>query len=309
MMVKIAPNELYPITLSLEEEIVLINHSILLKKAILSMINQVNSGHPGGSLSSTEILTCLFEKILHHNPQHPDDPDRDRFILSKGHCAPALYAILAQQNYFSEDLLKTLRQFNSPLQGHPVKGSIPGIEISTGSLGQGFPAAIGMALAGKIDKKQHYIYALLGDGECDEGVIWEAAMTASHHNLDNLIAIVDRNAIQLDGFTEKIVSLEPFAAKWEAFGWNVIEVDGTSIRELLMALNTAQQLKGKPIIIIAYMIKGQGVSFMQHMKDFHGKPPNKEEYECAMRDLEVFRRVQIERANMIASKNENENGN
>jgi transketolase len=280
----------------LEEEIRLIKYSINLKKQVLAMITQANSGHPGGSLSSTEFLTCLYEKILVHNPKDPEDPNRDRFILSKGHSAPALYALLGLQGYFDLEKMGGLRQYKSKLQGHPKKGLVPGIEISTGSLGQGLSEGIGMALAARLDHHNTHIYVLLGDGECEEGAVWEAAMAASHFNIDNLIAIVDRNAIQLDGSTEKVMSVEPFAAKWEAFGWNVIEIDGTSIREILMALNTAKLLRGKPVMVVAYMIKGQGVSFMQHVKEFHGKPPSKTEYERAMKDLEDYQQKQINRA-------------
>jgi len=264
------------------------------------MITKANSGHPGGSLSSTEILTCLYEKILVHNPKNPEDPKRDRFILSKGHSAPALYSLLGAQGYFNLDSMGGLRQYKSKLQGHPKRGLVPGIEISTGSLGQGLSAGIGMALAARLDHHDNHIYVLLGDGECEEGAVWEAAMAASHFNVDNLIAIVDRNALQLDGTTEKVMSVEPFAAKWEAFGWNVIEIDGTSIREILMALNTAKVLRGKPVMIVSYMIKGQGVSFMQHTKDFHGKPPSKAEYERAMKDLEEYQQKQIARAQECA---------
>jgi transketolase len=274
----------------------LIEESIKLKKKILAMITKAKSGHPGGSLSSTEILISLYKKILNHNPQNPLDPNRDRFILSKGHCAPALYAILSAEGYFPEEWLDNLRKFKSPLQGHPKKDLVPGVEISTGSLGMGLAAGVGMAMAARIDKNPSTTYILLGDGECNEGSIWESAMAAAHYNLDQLIVIVDRNGIQLDGTTEKIMSIEPLCAKWESFGWNVIEIDGTSIRELIMALSTAKELKGKPVVIIAYMIKGQGVSFMQHMKEFHGKPPSMAELEKANKDLEQYCKLLIEKA-------------
>ena len=259
------------------------------------MITKANTGHPGGSLSCTDILVALYKKILKHNPKQPRDPDRDRFILSKGHAAPALYAMLTAEGYAETSVLETFRQFGSPLQGHPKRWAIPGIEVTTGSLGQGASIAVGCALSMQLDKTKGRTYALLGDGECNEGVVWEAAMAAAHYNLDNLIFIVDRNAIQLDGPTEKIMGVEPFAAKWDAFGWHVIEVDGTSIKELLMALNTAKQLRGKPVIIIAYMIKGQGVSFMQHIAAFHGKPPTEEEYQTALNDLENYEQFLINR--------------
>jgi transketolase len=293
-MVRYLPNDLYPISLSKEEEIKLVEFSIDLKKVILKMITDAKSGHPGGSLSCTDILTCLYNRILHHNPNSPSDPNRDIFIMSKGHAAPALYAILAKHKYFNENLLKDLRKFGSPLQGHPKKGSLPGIEVSTGSLGIGVSIGVGMALAAKMDKKNSKVYVLLGDGECDEGIVWEAAMSAAHYNLDNLIFIIDRNALQLDGSTEKVMSIEPFCAKWESFNWNVIEVDGNSIRELIMAFETAKLLKGKPTVVIAYMIKGQGVSFMSHVKDFHGNPPTKEEFEQSDRELDLYKKERIE---------------
>lgn len=294
-LVRFLPNDLYPINLSTEEEISLIEESIELKGTILSMISKANSGHPGGSLSSTDILVCLYNKIMNHFPGNPEDPKRDIFILSKGHAAPALYAVLAKYGYFDSKLLDTLRQFGSPLQGHPKKGTVPGIEISTGSLGTGPPVGVGMALAARLNEKSKKIYVLLGDGECNEGPVWEAAMSASHFSLDNLIFIIDRNAIQLDGSTEEIMSLEPFAAKWEAFGWNVIEVDGTSFRELLMAFETAKTLRGKPTVIIAYMIKGQGVSFMQHVREFHGKPPTQKQYLNAIKELQQEKNKMIKK--------------
>lgn len=294
-MVKYLQNDLYPIALSKEEEARLVEYSIDLKKIILRMITDAKSGHPGGSLSCTDILVCLYNKILHHNPSQPNDPNRDIFIMSKGHAAPALYTILAKQGYFDEKLLNDLRKFGSPLQGHPKKGTLPGIEVSTGSLGIGVSIGVGMALAAKLDKRDTRVYVLLGDGECDEGIVWEASMSAAHFNLDNLIFIIDRNALQLDGSTEKVMSIEPFCSKWEAFNWNVIEVDGTSIRELLMAFETAKFLKGKPIVIIAYMIKGQGVAFMSHVKDFHGNPPSKEEFERSCRELEIYKKDRLDK--------------
>jgi transketolase len=260
------------------------------------MITKSQSGHPGGSLSATDILVCLYRKVMKNNPSDPKDPKRDIFVLSKGHCVPALYAALARYNYFDAKLLEDLRKIGSPLQGHPKKDSVPGIETSTGSLGMGASIGIGMALAARIDKNPRNIYVLLGDGECNEGAIWEAAMSANHFNLDNLSFIVDRNAVQLDGSTEKIMSLEPFASKWESFGWNVIEIDGTSIHELMMAFETSKYLKGKPTVIIAYQIKGEGISFMQHLNKFHGKAPNQEEYSKALVELDKYEQVLIQKA-------------
>ena len=262
------------------------------------MIHRAESGHPGGSLSVSSILLCLYEKILNFNPKNPDDPNRDRLILSKGHAAPALYAVLAKYGYFSSELLDNFRQFKSSLQGHPHKLSLPGIEISTGSLGMGISAGIGMALSAKLDNLNTRTYVILGDGECQEGCVWEAAMAAAHFKLDNLIVIVDRNGLQLDDTTEKILSIEPFAAKWDAFGWIVIEIDGTSIREILMALNTAKDLLGKPVVIISYMIKGQGVSFMEHIKKFHGIPLNQEELHLAFSQLDNYKNLLIKKAEM-----------
>jgi transketolase len=296
-MVRYQLSELIPIELSPADELALIDRDIALKRMILTMITRVKSGHPGGSLSCTQILLCLYRRILHHDPLHPEDPQRDRLILSKGHAAPALYAILAQEGYFSSAILDRFREFGSPLQGHPKRHSVPGIEISTGSLGMGAAMAVGIALGAKLDKASYRIYAILGDGECNEGVIWETAMAATHYSLDNLVFIIDRNAVQLDGPTEKIMNIEPLVAKWDAFGWNVIEIDGTSFRELLMALETTKQLKGRPTVIVAYTIKGQGVSFMQHLKEFHGKAPTPKEFEIALKDLEDFRQRLIQRIN------------
>ena len=231
-MVRFQPNELYRVALTAEEEVELIHYDIMLKRTILQMIYTANSGHPGGSLSCSQILTSLYRKVLHQSAQDPENPLRDRFILSKGHAAPALYAILTKEGYLTEAQLTTFRQFGSPLQGHPKRNVKLGIEASTGSLGMGATMAVGCALTAKLDQHRWYTYCLLGDGECDEGVVWEAAMAAAHYALDNLVYIIDRNAIQLDGATEKTLSIEPFAAKWEAFGWHVIEVDGTSLREL-----------------------------------------------------------------------------
>jgi len=295
-LVKFQPNDLYPTSLSMEEEIILIKESIELKRSILSMITRSQSGHPGGSLSATDILVCLYRKVMKNNPSDPKDPKRDMFVLSKGHCVPALYAALAKYNYFDPKLLQDLRKIGSPLQGHPKKDSVPGIETSTGSLGMGASIGIGMALTARIDKNPRRVFVLLGDGECNEGAIWEAAMAANHFSLDNLTFIIDRNAVQLDGSTEKIMSLEPFASKWDSFGWNVIEIDCTSIHELMMAFETAKYLKGKPTVIIAYQIKGEGISFMQHLHKFHGKAPNQEELTKALVELDKYEQALIQKA-------------
>jgi transketolase len=251
------------------------------------MIHVAGSGHPGGSLSATDIMTALYFKHMNVRPAEPKWEDRDRFVLSKGHAAPALYACLAEAGYFSTDSLSTLRQIGSKLQGHPDMRKTPGVEASTGSEGQGLSMGIGMALAGKLDRKQYRVYVMLGDGELDCGQIWEAAMSAAFFKVDNLVAIVDRNKLQLDGPTESIMSLEPLPDKWKAFGWHVIEANGHDFRDILSALDQAREIKGKPTVIIAHTVKGKGVSFMEGAVGFHGKAPNKEQYDQAMKELGV----------------------
>ena len=256
-----------------------------IKKEILSMIYNAQSGHPGGSLSCSTIIYLLYSKIMNVDVNNPRWEGRDYFILSKGHAAPALYAVLSKIGYIKPEELKTLRKLGSRLQGHPVKNREMGIEVSTGSLGMGLSIALGCALAFKVNKKENKVFALLGDGELDEGVIWEAAMASSQFKTDNLIAIIDRNGIQSDGSTEEIMALEPLGEKWRAFGWNVIEVDGSNIKELLDALEKAKKSIGRPSVIISYLIKGADISFMEHTRKFHGRPPNKEEFEQAMKEL------------------------
>jgi transketolase len=256
-----------------------------LRRNIVTMIAKAGSGHPGGSLSAVEIVTTLFWKILHHKPADPAWKDRDRFILSKGHAAPVLYAALAECGYFPKSELATLRQLDSHLQGHADRTSTPGVEMSSGSLGQGLSFAVGVALAGRLNSQKFRVYALLSDGECDEGQTWEAAMSAANFKVDNLTAIVDNNGIQLSGFNRDIMNLDPLNKKWEAFGWHVIEVDGHDIDQLLDAIKKAQQIKGQPTVIIAHTIKGKGVSFMENNVDFHGKAPNTEQLEKALKEL------------------------
>jgi len=258
-----------------------------IKKDIVRMIAEAGSGHPGGSLSIVEILTVLYFDEMKYNPENPLFPERDRFVLCKGHAAPALYAVLAEAGFFPKEHLMTLRKLGSILQGHPDMNRTPGIEISSGSLGQGLSVANGMALAAKIDKKDYRVYALMGDGELQEGQVWEAAMTASHHKLDNLVAIIDRNMLQIDGCTENIKSLEPLAEKWASFNWNVIEIDGHDFRSIKKAFSDARKIKGKPTVIIAKTIKGMGVSFMENKEDYHGKPITKEQLPTALSDIEV----------------------
>jgi transketolase len=275
-------------SLSKEEEKNIQLEILDIKKDILKMIYLAKSGHPGGSLSCAGLLYLLYNKIMRINPQNPQWEDRDIFILSKGHAAPALYAVLSKIGYIKRDELFTLRQFGSRLQGHPVKNKNFGIEITTGSLGMGLPIGVGCALSAKLDdKKDKYIYVLLGDGELNEGPIWEAAMAANHYKLDNLIAIVDRNGIQLDGATEEIMALEPLADKWKAFGWNVIEVDGSNINEVIEGFNRAKKVVKKPKVIISYLIKGSDISFMEHTKRYHGRAPNEKEYELALKEIEA----------------------
>ena len=256
-----------------------------LRRHIISMIGKAGSGHPGGSLSAVEIVTTLFFKVLRHRPSDPGWSERDRFILSKGHAAPLLYAALAECGYLPVDELSTLRQLDSRLQGHADRTCTPGVEMSAGALGQGLSFAIGIAMAGRLNSQDHQVYVLLGDGECDEGQVWEAAMAAAHFKVDTLVAIVDNNGIQLDGWNREIMNLEPFGKKWEAFGWHVIEVDGHDLPQLIDALGQARLVRGQPAVIIAHTIKGKGVSFMENNPDFHGKAPNAAEMKIALEEL------------------------
>lgn len=256
-----------------------------IRKSIVSMITEAKSGHPGGSLSATDILTALYFSEMNVDPANPKMEGRDRFVLSKGHAAPAIYATLAEKGYFSKDELMTLRKFGSRLQGHPDMKKLPGIEISTGSLGQGLSVANGMALNAKIFNENYRTYVGLGDGEIQEGQIWEAAMTAAHYKLDNLCAFLDSNNLQIDGNVTEIMGVEPLDKKWEAFGWNVIKIDGHDFEQILSALDKAREYKGKPTMIIAKTIKGKGVSFMENVCGFHGVAPTLEELERALAEL------------------------
>jgi transketolase len=255
---------------------------------IIKMVGMARSGHPGGSLSAADIVTTLYFHELNHRPDDPHWPDRDRFVLSKGHAAPVLYAALAESGYFPREDLWTLRKIDSHLQGHPDMKKTPGVEISTGSLGMGFSAAVGMALGLRIDKRQSRVYALIGDGESQEGIIWEASMFAAQHKLDNLVGILDYNNMQIDGLVSDIVDIYPVAEKWSAFGWHVIEVDGHNVGEIIDAFATARMVKGKPTMIIANTIKGKCVSFMEKVVDFHGKAPNDEEVTRALAEIEAL---------------------
>ena len=258
--------------------------ALRLRRDIVQMIYTAGSGHPGGSLSSVEILTTLYFRILRHNPMEPYWPDRDRFILSKGHVAPVLYATLAESGYFPVQELQTLRKLGSRLQGH-TEHSLAGVEMSAGSLGQGLSFGIGCALAARLNKKDYRTYVLMGDGECDEGQVWEASMAAPHFKLDNLVAIVDKNGLQIDGFTKDIMNSEPLNEKFRAFGWHVIDVDGHDFQQLIEAFEHARTVKRQPVAIIAKTIKGKGVSFMENNVDFHGKAPNAAQFEMAMKEL------------------------
>ncbi|MBM2825146.1 MAG: Transketolase [Dehalococcoidales bacterium] len=256
-----------------------------LRRNIVTMIGKAASGHPGGSLSAVEILTALYFGVLKHHPKDPRWPGRDRFILSKGHAAPLLYATLAECGYLPLAELSTLRQVNSCLQGHADCTVTPGVEMSAGSLGQGLSFALGVALAGRLNAQSHRIYVLLGDGECDEGQVWEAAMATAHFKVDSLVAIVDNNGLQIDGWNRDIMNLAPFNQKWQSFGWHVIEVDGHDLTQLIAAFERARLIKGQPTVVIAHTIKGKGVSFMENVADFHGKAPTPTECEIALKEL------------------------
>jgi transketolase len=256
-----------------------------LRRHVITMTATAGSGHPGGSLSAADIVTALYFKVMRHDPENPRWPDRDRFILSKGHVAPILYAALAECGYFPVEELSTLRKLDSRLQGHTDRTLTPGVEMSAGSLGQGLSFGIGVALAGRLDKRNYQVYVLLGDGECEEGQVWEAAMFAPHHRVDNLTAIVDHNDLQLDGRVCDIMGIEPLADKWRAFNWHVLEINGHDMSQILQALKEARKIKQKPTVIIAHTVKGKGVSFMENNVDFHGKAPTPQEAELALKEL------------------------
>jgi len=257
----------------------------ILRIDIIKMLEKSQSGHPGGSLSACEILTALYFKEMNIDPKNPHWEDRDRFVLSKGHAAPVLYAALAERGYFPKEELNSLRKINSMLQGHPDMKGTPGVDMTTGSLGQGLSAASGMALAGKIDKKDYRVYALVGDGEVQEGIIWEAAMSAAHYKLDNLTVFMDHNGLQIDGKNEDVMNIEPIDEKFKAFGWHVIKIDGHNFEEIFAALEEAKNTKGKPTMIIASTVKGKGVSFMENQAGWHGKAPSSEQAQQALEEL------------------------
>jgi len=260
----------------------------VIRKDIIEMLAEAKSGHPGGSLSAVEILTYLYFKEMNVDPANPHWPDRDRFILSKGHGAPVLYSVLAEKGYFPKEELMKLRKTGAMLQGHPDMKGTPGVDMSTGSLGQGLSAANGMALAGKLDNKNYRVYALLGDGEMQEGQVWEAAMTSAHYKLDNLTIFIDNNGLQIDGTNEEVKNVNPIEDKWKVFGWHVITIDGHDLHQIEKAVEEAKNTKGKPTAIVAKTIKGKGVSFMENQVGWHGVAPNAEQKEQALKELEVL---------------------
>lgn len=256
-----------------------------IRRHILTMIHAAQSGHPGGSLSATEILASLYFGVMRIDPKNPQWEDRDRFVLCKGHAAPVLYATLAERGFFPVEELVTLRQINSRLQGHPDMKSTPGVDMSTGSLGQGLSVANGMAIAAKLERKDWRVYALMGDGEQQEGQVWEAAMAAAHYKLDNVTAFLDNNGLQIDGCIDQVLSPYPLVDKWTAFGWHVIVVDGHNLKVIIDAVAEAKTIVGKPTIIIAKTIKGKGVCAMENVADWHGKAPNQAELDAALLEL------------------------
>ena len=261
------------------------------RQLIIEGVFNAKSGHPGGSLSAADIFTYLYFKELNVDPKNPKWADRDRFVLSKGHCCPGLYAALAIKGYFPEEEIKSLRHIGAMLQGHPDMKGTPGVDMSSGSLGQGVSAACGMALAAKMDNASYRVYAMLGDGECEEGQVWESAMFAAHHNLDNLCYIVDYNGLQIDGKVSEVAGLEPLDKKFESFGFEVIKICGHCFNQIEEAFEKAKSVKGKPTDIIAETVKGKGVSYMEDQVGWHGKAPNQEQYELALNELREQQKV------------------
>lgn len=262
--------------------------AIKVREDIIEEVYKAKSGHPGGSLSIADILTVLYFKEMKINPQNPKWEERDRLVLSKGHCSPALYSCLANRGFFPVEDLQSFRNINSYLQGHPDKNKIPGVDMTTGSLGQGLSCANGMAIAGKIEKRNYRVYCILGDGEIEEGQIWEAAMAANKYKLDNLCVVVDNNNLQIDGTIEEVMSSYPIDEKFKSFGFQIIKIDGHDIEEIIKAFEVARNVKDKPTCIIAKTIKGKGISFMEEQAGWHGKAPNDEQYEQAIKELRGF---------------------
>ncbi|MGL5767082.1 MAG: transketolase [Sarcina sp.] len=261
------------------------NIATVIRKDIVTMLTESASGHPGGSLSAADIVTTLYFHEMNVDPKNPRDPNRDRFVLSKGHAAPVLYSALARKGFFDPAELMTLRKINSNLQGHPNMNDVPGIDMSTGSLGQGVSTAVGMAIAGKLDKKSYRVYSILGDGELEEGQVWEAAMSAAHYKLDNLTIFVDFNGLQIDGDITKVMSPLPIDKKFEAFNWHVKVIDGHNYEEIIAAIEEAKNTKGQPTCIVCKTVKGKGVSFMENQAGWHGAAPSKEQCEQAIKEL------------------------
>ena len=258
-----------------------------IRMSVIEAVSAAGSGHPGGSLSIAEIMAYLYFQEMNIDPANPKNPDRDRFVMSKGHCSPGLYATLAERGFFPKADLTGFRQASSYLEGHPNMNKVPGVDMSTGSLGQGISAAVGMALAGKLDKKDYRVYAVLGDGELDEGEVWEATMSAAHFGLDNLTAFVDWNGLQIDGDIKKVMNPEPIADKFRAFRWNVISIDAHDFAQIESALTAAKAHKGAPTMIVAQSVKGKGVSFMENQASWHGTAPKKEQRDQAIAELEA----------------------
>lgn len=271
-------------TLSPEKRAFLEAKARTIRRSILTMVHRANSGHVGGSLGAADLVVALYYHLMRHDPERSDWPERDRFILSKGHCTPVIYAVLADCGYFPEADLATFRRPGSHLQGHPYQPKTSGIEASTGTLGLGLSTTVGMALGARLKKQSHHYYVLCGDGEIQEGQIWEAAMFANKYNLNNVIGFVDRNYLQTDGFSEDIMPLDPLRPKWESFGWQVYEIDGHDFDAIIETVEAARRAS-RPVMIIAKTIKGKGVSFMENVAAWHGMPPGKEEYEKAMGEL------------------------
>lgn len=258
-----------------------------IRRHTIDAVYSANSGHPGGSLSIADILAVLYFDEMNVDAKNPKDENRDRFVLSKGHCAPALYGALAEKGFFPTEDIKTFRNINSYLQGHPDMKGVPGVDMSTGSLGQGICAANGMALAARLDKKDYRVYSIVGDGELEEGQVWEAAMFAPHYKLDNLTIFIDFNSLQIDGDVKEVMNPTPIDKKFEAFGWNVVVIDAHNIEEIKNSLHIAKNTKGKPTAVIAKSIKGKGVSFMENEVDWHGVAPNEEQYNQAVKELDA----------------------
>ena len=258
-----------------------------IRNGVITAVASAGSGHPGGSLSIADIMAYLFFEKMNIDPKNPKNPDRDRFVMSKGHCSPALYSTLAHRGFFPVEDLSGFRQVSSYLEGHPNMNTVPGVDMSTGSLGQGFSAAVGMGMAGKLDKKDYRVYVMLGDGELEEGEVWEAAMCAAHYKLDNLTAFVDYNGLQIDGKITEVMNPEPIGDKFKAFGWEVISIDAHDFNQIEEAVKHAENFKGKPTVIVARSIKGKGVSYMENQAGWHGSAPKKEQAQQAFDELDA----------------------